>query len=73
MHGPAIVAGPSTSEVLGDRMENDNANITYGNLAPLQLHGWDDELGFMDAAFWENSYENLDVGMDFDWTTEAEK
>jgi hypothetical protein len=73
MPEPAIVARPSTSEVFGDRMENNNANITYGNLAPLQLHGWDDELGFMDAAFWENSYGNLDVGMDFDWTTVAEK
>lgn len=73
MPPPVTVAGPLPSEVLGVRTENYNANITYSNLAPLPLHGWDDEVEFMDAAFWENSYGNLDVGMDFDWTTEVEK
>ncbi|KFY96601.1 hypothetical protein V500_02392 [Pseudogymnoascus sp. VKM F-4518 (FW-2643)] len=73
MPEPAIEACPSTSEVFGDRMGNDDTNRAYGNLAPLQLHGWDDELGVMDATFWEDSYGNLEVGMDFDWTTVAEK
>ena len=63
---PVTAAGPLPSE-------DCNANITYSNLVPLPLHGWDNEVEFMDAAFWENSYGNFDVGMDFDWTTEVEK
>jgi hypothetical protein len=73
MPPPVTAAGSLPSEVLGVRTEDCNANITYSNLVPLPLHGWDDEVEFMDAAFWENSYGNLDVGMDFDWTTEVEK
>ena len=73
MPAPVTVAGLLPSELIGVGTENYNTNVTYGNLVPLTLHGWDNEVEFMDAAFWENSYGNLDVAMEFDWTTEVEK